>query len=64
MVTKYFQKSHKPHKIFNHSAVKAGYSCMNNMLKVKNDQNAIVEKKQNVQWKGTAKVMMEFINVM
>ena len=36
---------------------------MNNMLKVKNDQNAIVEKKQNVQWKGTAKVMMEFINV-
>ena len=66
LVTKYFPRTHKLRKIFNRNTVKVSYSCMSNMLKiikghnkksyrnhVTKDQNAIVEKKLNVQWKGT-----------
>ena len=75
MVTKHFPRTHKLHKTFNRNIVKVSYSCMNNMSKiikdiikshrnhVTKDQNAIAEKKQNVQRKGTVKFMTWFINV-
>ena len=69
LVTKHFPRSHKLHKIFNRNTVKVSYSCMNNMSNIikghnkkssrnhmTKDQNAIAEKKQNVQWKGTVKL--------
>ena len=34
LVTKYFPRTHKLHKIFNRNTVKVSYSCMNNMSKI------------------------------
>ena len=54
LVTKYFPRCCKLHKIFKHNTVKVSYSCMNNISKITNPnhmtkhQNAIAEKKQNV----------------
>ena len=66
--TKHFLRSHKLHKIFNWNTVKVSYSCMNNISKIikghnkkvkwkprDQNQNAIAEKNQNVQWKGSVK---------
>ena len=68
LVTKHFPRSHKLHKIFNWNNIKVSYSCMNNISKIikghnkkvkskSRDQNhnAIAEKNQNSQWKGSVK---------
>ena len=69
LITKYFPRSHKFHKIFNHNTVKVSQSCTNNMSKIMKGHNrkvtsrphdkrpnAIAEKQQNVQWKGNREV--------
>ena len=69
MVTKHFPWSHKLHKIFNRNTVNVSYICMINMSNIIKGHNKKViskphdqipkcncRKKQNVQWKGTAKL--------
>ena len=76
LVTKHFPRTRKLQKIFNRNTVKVSYSCMNNMSYISRDiikksswnhmikdQNAIAEKKQDVQWKRTVKLTTQFINV-
>ena len=72
MVTKHFLGGLKLYKILNRNRVKVSYSCMDNISKiiktviikkshrnqVTKHHNAIAEKKENVQWNGTVKLMM------
>ena len=45
LVTKYFPRRHKLHKIFNRNTVKVSYSCMNNMSKIIKGHNKKVTSK-------------------
>ena len=76
LTTKYFARSYKLHKIFNHNTVKVSYSCMTNMSKIIKEHKKVAPKPRDDQrrkyngrkktecpMEGTVKLMTQFINV-